>query len=52
MKIRRGSIVDVKVTNTFYNITITKILKNRIVGVYKNTICDFLRENIIRIVSY
>jgi hypothetical protein len=52
MKIRKGSIVNIRVTHIFKEIVIVKILKYRIIGVYKNMICDFLRKNIIKVISY
>ena len=52
MKIRKGSIVDLEITNNYYNVVIIKILKNRIVGDYKGLTCDFQRTDIKRIVAY
>lgn len=53
MKIRKGSIVKVKVNNSWI-IVITKILKYRIEGVMleDGQICDFLKKNIVKVIKF
>ena len=52
MKLRKGSIVDLEITNRYYNVVIKKLLKNRIIGDYKGLTCDFQKSDITRVVAY